>query len=84
MLVDFEKAFNSVSWSFLDQVLKFLNFGTNFIKWIKNFNTNILASVSKCGFLLNPFPIERQCRQGDPIPPYLFTLVCPNLYRHHE
>ena len=26
-------------------------------------------------FLSNPIPIERVCRQGDPIAPYLFFLV---------
>ena len=77
MLVDFEKAFDSVSWSFLYQVLEFLNFGTNFKKWIKLYNANIVASVSQCGFLSNPFPIERRYRQGDPIPPS-FYLVCLN------
>ena len=51
MLVDFEKAFDSVSWSFIYRVLDFLNFGNNFKKWIKLFNTNIVASVNQCGFL---------------------------------
>ena len=57
MLVDFEKAFDSVSWSFIYRVLDFLNFGNNFKKWIKLFNTNIVASVNQCGLIsIRVFP----------------------------
>ena len=34
LLVDFEKAFNSLSWEYMNNSLKELNFGENFIKWI--------------------------------------------------
>ena len=49
MLIDFKKAFDSISWKFLYNVLEFLGFGQNFIKWIKLFNTNIQASAIQCG-----------------------------------
>ena len=75
MLLGFEKALDSVSWTFLYRVLEFLNFGTNFKQWIKLFNTNVVASVSQCGFLSNPFPIERGCKQGDPISPIFISCV---------
>ena len=45
MLIDFEKAFDSVSWKFLYSVLEILGFGSGFIKWIKMFNNNITASI---------------------------------------
>ena len=35
MLIDFEKAFDSITWKFLYNVLEFLGFGHNFIKWMK-------------------------------------------------
>ena len=75
MLVDFEKAFDSVSWDFLIEALNKLGFGQNFIKWIKNLNINIFTTVLQCGFLSNQICIKRGCRQGDPIAPYLF-LIC--------
>ena len=45
MLVDFEKAFDSISWNFLYSVLKLLGFGPSIIKWIHTFNKNIKATI---------------------------------------
>ena len=75
MLIDFEKAFDSVSWNFLYNVLEAFGFDENFINWIKLFNNDIKAYITQCGILSQPIPIERGCRQGDPIAPYLFLLV---------
>ena len=76
MLIDFEKAFDSISWKFMYNVLKFLGFGTSLIKWIRLFNNNIQASVIQCGILSKFFNIKRGCRQGDPCSPFLFILSC--------
>ena len=35
--VDLKKAYNSVEWGFLFEVLKYFNFGEKFIKWVKIF-----------------------------------------------
>ena len=37
MLIDFQKAFDCLSWDFIDNVLNFLNFGNDFKNWVKVF-----------------------------------------------
>ena len=54
MLIDFKKAFDSVSWNFLYEVLKTFGFDKKFINWIKLFNSDISAYVIQCGFLSKP------------------------------
>ena len=37
MLIDFEKALNSVSWEFMYNVLTFFGFPKNIVEWVKLF-----------------------------------------------
>lgn len=49
MLIDFEKAFDSVSWEFIFNVLNFFNFGKYFIGWIKTMFNDIKLCVIQNG-----------------------------------
>ena len=45
LLIDFEKAFDSVYYDFLFKVLNFFNFGQSFIKWVHLFYDNTFSSA---------------------------------------
>ena len=46
LLLDIEKAFDSVNHDFLLQVLKYFDFGDNFISWVKTLYTNRKSYVA--------------------------------------
>ena len=74
LLVDFEKAFDSISWNFMYKCLNFFGFGQTYTAWIKLLYNNVKLCVIQSGIFYDFFNIERGCRQGDPISPYLFNL----------
>ena len=74
LLIDFEKAFDSLSWDYIHETLTKFNFGENFKKWITMFQQHSNSRIILNGHLSDPFNLHRGCRQGDPISPYLFIL----------
>lgn len=74
LLIDFEKAFDSLSWKFIFKVLEFFNFSKTIVSWIKVLYKNSQQCINIGGNLSQFFQIQRGCRQGDPISPYIFIL----------
>ena len=64
LAIDFEKAFDSLSRSFLFKVLEKLNFGEYFVQWIKTFYTDISICVLNNGFTTDLFPVRRGVKKG--------------------
>lgn len=73
--LDFEKAFDSISWDFLFHCLKKLNFGERWIQWIENIFFYIRISILVNGSTSVEFSPQRGIRQGHLLSPLLFLLV---------
>jgi hypothetical protein len=80
MKVDIVKAFDTVSWLFLFDVLQHMGFSQRWINWL-----SILFSSASTRILLNGTPGGRIChaqglRQGDPLALLLFILAMEVLH----
>ena len=51
MLIDFEKAFDSLSWNFIFECLNFFNFGKAIQQWIEVFYKNISSCIIQNGIV---------------------------------
>ncbi|GJR00701.1 RNA-directed DNA polymerase, eukaryota [Tanacetum coccineum] len=78
--VDFEKAFDSIRWNFLDDVLKEFGFRCKWRNWIQSFLTSSKGSILVNGCPTNEFQFYKGLKQGDPLSPFLFILVMESLH----
>jgi hypothetical protein len=77
--VDFEKAYDSVDWGYLDAVMHKMAFPVLWRKWIKECVSSTTASILVNRSPTDEFPLQKGLRQVDPVSPFLFLLAAEGL-----
>nr|GEV20576.1 histone deacetylase 9 isoform X1 [Tanacetum cinerariifolium] len=78
--VDFAKAYDSVRWDYLLDVLTAFGFGSKWCQWIQVTFCFAKASILVNGSPTNEFQFHLGLKQGDPLAPLLFILVMESLH----
>ncbi|GKB20211.1 RNA-directed DNA polymerase, eukaryota, partial [Tanacetum coccineum] len=76
--IDFEKAFDSVRWDFLDMVLNNFGFGPKCRSWIQGCLNSATGSILVNGSPTSEFKFFKGLKQGDLLSPFLFILIMEN------
>ena len=74
VFLDFEKAFDSIEWCYLQKCLEIFNFGPQLRQWITVLYNNISSCVWNNGFATKHFNLSRGVRQGCPLSGILFVI----------
>ncbi|CAI5482443.1 unnamed protein product [Closterium sp. Yama58-4] len=72
LLVDFQKAYDSVSRPFLFRTLERMGFPAEFVKWTRGLHDQAATQLLVNGWLGERVEVESGVRQGCPLAPYLF------------
>ena len=75
LFIDFEKAVDTLEWSFHHRALEIFNFGPKIRKWVSILYNDIESGVMNGGYMTNYFKVSRGVRQGCPLSPFLFVLA---------
>ena len=78
--VDFQKAFDSILWDYIDKVMTYMGFGAKWRGWISSCLSTSQVSVLVNGSPSLEFKVGRNIRQGDPQSPFLFNIAAKGLF----
>ncbi|CAJ2652296.1 unnamed protein product [Trifolium pratense] len=77
--VDFERAYDTVNWHFLDYMMVRMGFAEGWRRWIHACVCQSSKSVLVNGNPTEEFSVGKGLRQGDPMSPFLFLIVAEGL-----
>lgn len=80
MKVDFQKAYDSVCWDFLDDLLSKFDIYSKWRSWIRGCLFSSMGTILVNGAPSDEFQFHYGLCQGDPLSPFLFILVMESLY----
>ena len=75
ILIEFEKAFDVISREFISNILRWFNFCERIVEVVKSLQKGAFSEILQNGHLSDFISLQRGCRQGDPIPQYIFVLA---------
>ena len=78
--LDWEKAFDRVSWEFLVKIMRKLGFSPFIIKWLMTLYNDISSSCLINGYISREFKIQRGVRQGCPLSMIAYVIFQEPLY----
>ncbi|GJZ70110.1 RNA-directed DNA polymerase, eukaryota, reverse transcriptase zinc-binding domain protein, partial [Tanacetum coccineum] len=73
--IDIAKAYDTVDWKFLNDIMLNFGFHEKFVGWVMTCVSSAAFTICINGERYGYFKSGRGLRQGDPMSPYLFTLV---------
>jgi hypothetical protein len=80
MKIDTSKAFDTLSWEFLMEMLKRRGFGSIFCAWLCGILRSAYTRVMINGTQGAPIQLARGVRQGDPLSPTLYILAMDSFH----
>jgi hypothetical protein len=73
--IDFEKAYDKVNWSFVQQTSRMKGFSPTWCKWVASFMEGGHVGIKINDQVDQNFQTKKGVRQGDPLSPILFNIV---------
>ena len=77
--IDFEKAYDKVNWSFLQQALRMKGFSADWCSLIESFVVGGSVAIKVNDNVGSYFQTKKGLRQGDPLSPMIFNIVADML-----